>query len=146
MKNTYQICSAMFIIFLLVNCSSDDPDPGLTPEEKQINLLTKTWSLGTITYGGDDVTDRFGGFTLTFTKSKSYSTTPERGDYDFEPFKSSGSWDFKDGNLNALNRNDDVEMDIVVTGSSLRMNFMITEANGRIAGLGEYQFDLVANE
>ena len=88
-------------------------------------------------------------FIITFikyipTKSKSYSSTPERGVYDFEPFKPSGSWDFKDNNLNVINRNDDVEMDVVVSEKNLKLNFLITEANGRLAGLGEYQFDLVS--
>ena len=135
------------IIFSLMNCSSssgDDPDPELTEEEKQLNLLAKTWDLKKVEYGSDDVTDRFDGFTLTMTKGKAYSSTPERGDYDFEPFKASGSWEFKDGNLNVLNRNDGVIMDIKVTENSLNMTFMITEANGRLAGLGEYKFDLTA--
>jgi len=127
-----------------MNCSStsDDPDPELTEEEKQINRLAKTWNLGKVLYGGDDVSDRFSGFTLTMTKGKAYSSTPDRGNYDFEPFKASGSWDFKGDNLNVLDRNDGVEMDIVVTETSLRMNFIIAESNGRIAGLGEYQFEM----
>ena len=131
---------------LLMNCSStsDDPDPKLTEEEKQINRLAKTWSLGKVEYSADDVSDRFGGFTLTMTKGKAYSSTPDRGNYDFEPFKASGSWDFKDGNLNVLNRNDGVDMDIVVTETSLLMTFVITEANGRRAGLGEYKFSLTS--
>ena len=135
---------SLTFICLLMNCSStsDDPGPELTEEEKQINLLAKTWSLGTVRYGGDDVTDRFSGFTLTMTKSKSYSSTPDRGNYDFEPFKDTGSWDFKGDNLNVLDRNDGVEMDILVTETSLRLNFIVAESNGRIAALGEYQFDL----
>jgi len=138
-----------FSFLLLMNCSSttgndDDPQPELTEEEKQINLLAKTWNLKKVEYGPDDVTDRFNEFTLTMTKSKTYSTTPDRGDYDFEPFKDAGSWDFKSGNLNVLNRNDGVEMDIVVNETTLRLNFIITESNGRLAGLGGYQFEMTA--
>lgn len=146
MKHIFQFIMVASVLLSLTNCSSssDDPDPGLTEEEKQINLLARTWSLGTVKYGGDDVTNRFVGFTLTLTKSKAYTSTPERGNYDYEPFKGSGSWDFMDGNLNVLNRNDGVEMVITVSESSLKMNFLITESNGRLAGLGEYQFDMVS--
>jgi hypothetical protein len=144
MKRIFQYTAIALFLFSMVNCSSssDDPGPELTEEEMQINRLAKTWSLGTVHYGGDDVTDRFDGFTLNMTKSKTYSSTLERGDYDFEPFKDTGSWDFKGDNLNVLDRNDGVEMDIVVTENSLKMNYLITESNGRLAGLGEYQFDL----
>ena len=133
-------------ILLLMNCSSssDDPDPELTEEEKQINLLSKAWVLGTVEYASDNVTDRFGGFTLTMTKGKTYSSTPDRGDYDYEPFKASGSWDFKGGNLNMINRNDGVEMEVSVTENTLILTFLISESNGRIAGLGEYRFELKA--
>ncbi len=93
------ICLA--ILLLLMNCSSisNDPDPDLTEEEKQIILLARTWSLGRVFYGNDEVTDRFDGFTLTLTKDKTYSSAPSRGNYDHEPFEPSGSWEFKAGNL-----------------------------------------------
>ena len=144
MKLIFRYIIVTVFLSALMNCSSnsDDPGPELTEEEKQINRLAKTWSLGAVHYSGDEVTDRFDGFTLTMTKSKTYSSTPERGDYDFEPFKDTGSWDFKGDNLNVLDRNDGVVMDIVVTETSLRLIFMITESNGRLAGLGEYQFEM----
>lgn len=147
-KSTLLSLSLLLLSFsftlLLMNCSSstDDPDPELTEEEKQINLLAKTWSLGTVTYASDNVTDRFGGFTLTMTKGKAYSSTPDRGDYDYEPFGVSGSWDFKGGNLNMINRNDGVVMEVSVTENTLTLTFLISESNGRIAGLGEYRFEL----
>jgi hypothetical protein len=145
MKNLSQLFIQLSIFSVMVSCSPSTDDSDLSPEEIQLNLLSKTWSLGNVSYEGDNVTDRFGGFTITFSGSKSYTTTPERGDYDFEPFKSSGSWDFMDSNLNMLIRDDGVEMVISVSENTLRMNFMITESNGRLAGLGEYQFDLAAN-
>ena len=144
MKRIFQFIIIITFSSSLMNCSSSTDDPTeKTAEEIQIEKLAKTWSLGTVRYGGDDVTDRFSGFTLTFTKSKTYSSTPDRGSYDFEPFESSGSWDFKENNLNLIHRNDGVDMDIIVSENTLKMNFIITESNGRLAGLGEYQFDLI---
>ena len=109
-----------------------------------MNKLAKTWVLETAVYGDDDVTDRFDGFTLTITKSKSYTTTGSLGDYDYEPFKTSGTWDFKGDNLNVMTRNDDVDMAVSVTDAELTLGFTMTEANGRIEGLGLYQFNFVA--
>ena len=131
--------------FSLWNCSSSgDPEPELTEEEIQINKLARTWTLGTVMYGDDDVTERFADFRLTFTKSKQYTATGNLGDYDFEPFKPSGTWDFKSANVNLINRNDGVDMAAQVSDDALVLIFSMTEANGRIAGLGAYRFDLVA--
>ena len=139
------IFTALLVALLfLTNCSSSsDPGPQLTEEEVQINKLTKTWVLGTVTYVDDDVTDRFTDFSLTLTKSKTYTTTGSLGDYDFEPFKALGTWDFKGGDLNMITRNDGVNMEVSVTDNALFLTFIMTEANGRMAGLGSYRFDLV---
>jgi len=131
-------------ILFLTNCSSSsDPAPQLTEEEVQINKLSETWVLGSVIYVDDDVTERFTDFSLTFTKSKTYTATGSLGDYDFEPFKASGTWDFIDGDLNVITRNDGVNMEVSVTDDALFLTFNMTEANGRTAGLGSYRFDLV---
>jgi hypothetical protein len=132
------------VIVLLSGCSSEEPGPRLTDEEKQMEKLAKAWVLGVVTYGDDDVTTRFTDFKLTLTKEKTYTASGSLGDYDFEPFKSSGTWDFKGGNLNLINRNDGVDMAAQVGDKQLVLTFAMTESNGRVAGLGAYRFDLVA--
>ena len=144
MKTTILTALLVALLFILTNCSSSsDPAPQLTEEEVQINKLSKTWVLGTVVYTDDDVTDRFDDFSLTFTKSKTYTAAGSLGDYDFEPFKASGTWDFKSGDLNVITRNDGVNMEVSVTDNALFLTFNMTEANGRLAGLGSYRFDLV---
>ncbi len=135
-----------WIVLCLCQCSSSgDPEPEPNAEEKQVNMLAKTWTPGIVMHGGDDVTHRFGDFVLTITKNKSYATSGKLGDFDYEPFKSSGTWDFMDNNLNRIARNDGVEMDVQVSDDELILTFSISESNGRIAGLGSYRFQLVAN-
>jgi hypothetical protein len=137
--------SVIFFVLGAMSCSSSsDPEPELSEEEKQINKLAKTWTLGKVTYGDDDVTERFDGFELTMTKEKAYNTSGNRGDYDYEPFKSSGSWELHDDNINIISRDDGVEMGSQVTENELVLIFSISEENGRRAGLGNYRFDLVA--
>ena len=142
--HTSNILYTLFLYILLSACSSSDPEPELTAEEKQIQKLAKTWSLGTVHYGDDDVSNRFENFSLTFTKDNKYTANGSLGDYDYEPFKASGTWSFYNNDLNAIGRNDGVVMATVVTDNTLKLTFAMTEANGRRAGLGGYQFNLVA--
>lgn len=130
----------------LMRCSiaTVDPKPELTAEEKQINLLAKTWTLGTIELGSVDVSDRFNGFSLTITKNKTFTTTENTGGYDRVPFGPSGKWDFKSGNLEVIDRSDGVVMGIKVTENSLTLIFLITESGGRLDGIGEYRFALIS--
>ena len=132
-------------VYVVFSCSSSDPDPApeMSAEEKQIKKLAKTWTLGTVKYGDDDISDRFENFALVITKDKKYSATGSLGDFDYEPFKASGSWTFDSQNLDVINRNDGVVMTISVSEGNLSLAFTITEENGRSAGLGGYRFDLV---
>ena len=133
------------LLFILINCSSTDPAPEVTDEEKQIKKLAKTWALGMVHHGAEDVTYRFEDFMLTLTSEKKYTTSGKRGDYDYEPFKASGSWEFAGDNLNLINRNDGVVMSVQVNENALVLTFDITEENGRTAGIGEYRFELIAD-
>lgn len=136
---------AIVTVFTLTNCDSgpDDPEPAITEEEKQLSRLAKTWIPGTVTYAGDVITEDFDGFTLNITKNKTYTVAGTMGGFDYEPFKNAGTWDFKDGDLNLMKRNDGVEMTVLVTDDTLELTFDMAEENGRIAGLGSYKFELV---
>lgn len=145
MKALISTILTMGALFVMMNCSSsEDPDPQLSDEEKQMNRLAKTWTLGTVTYGDEVITDRFDDFALTFSKTKAYSASGNLGGYDYEPFKVSGTWDFKDGNLNVVNRDDGIDMVVEVTDTDLVLIFTMTEENGKVAGLGAYKFELLS--
>src|SRR5688572_27071867 len=125
----------LFIGLTMMHCSSEDAEPKLSDEEKQMNKLAKTWTLGTVTHGDEVITDRFEDFALTFTKTKHYTASGNLGDYDYDPFRNSGTWDFQEGNLNLVTRDDGVVMVVQVTDRDLLLTFTMTEANGRLAGL-----------
>ena len=134
----------ILITSLIASCSSsDDSEPQLTERDIQLNLLAKTWETKTVELDNKDISDRFVGFTLTFTASQTYSSTPERGNFDVEPFKPTGTWDFTGGDLSRIIRDDGVEMVISVSETSLILDFEISSPNGgRVAGLGGYEFSL----
>ena len=143
MKYIKSIIISLSVTLVLMSCADPAPQLELTAEEKQINLLAKTWGLGSVELGSVDVTNLFSGFTLDITKNKTFTTTANTGGYDRVPFEPSGNWDFKSGNLEVIDRSDGVVMDIKVTENSLTLIFIITEEGGRIAGIGEYRFALV---
>ncbi|GEM_PF-3466980 len=147
MKKCNSILYSLMIFILATSCSSDPEEqkPQLAEEETQTNLLAKTWILGEVLHESEIVTERFEGFTLTFTTDKKYLSTHASGGYDEEPFKASGSWDFKNGNLNVISRDDGVDMDVVASENNLMLVFfLISESSSRIAGLGEYRFELIS--
>ncbi len=146
MKLKISILFCALILLSLCQCSSSgDPEPEPTAEEKQLEKIARVWKPGVVTHGGEDVTHRFEDFVLTLTKNKAYTASGNLGDFDYEPFKPSGTWDFMEDDLNRIARNDGVDMDVQVSDDELILTFSISESNGRIAGLGSYRFQLVAN-
>lgn len=131
--------------YLSCSNSSDDPGPTLSEEEKQVQRLAKTWQPGTVNLGPENVSDRFSGFELVLTDDKQYTTNGSLGDFDIDPFDATGSWEFKGGNINTIVRNDGVEMNLIISESSLTLTFSIESPEGKIAGIGEYQFQLEAS-
>lgn len=140
------ICVLLGMMIFACGEENNDPDPTPEPEDEetlQIEKLAKIWKLGTVMKDDEDVTDRFTGFTITFTQQKTYTTTPERGDFDVAPFPDSGAWDFRNDNLNVIARSDGIDMNITVTESKLTLQFQISTPNGKTLGIGEYDFELV---
>lgn len=140
------ICILFGMMALACGEEKSDPTPTPAPEDKeavQLQKLAKTWKTVSVMKDDEDVTNRFTDFTITFTKQKSYTTTPSRGNFDVAPFPASGAWDFRDDNLNLIARSDGVDMDITVTESKLALQFQISNPNGKVLGLGEYNFALV---
>ena len=120
----------MFGFTLACSSSESDPEPQLTAEEMQTEKLAKTWVLGTVNHGSDDISERFENFALTFAKDNKYTATGSLGGYDVEPFKNLGTWNFHNNDLNAIGRDDGVVMTTVVTDVALKLSFEVTEENG----------------
>ena len=131
----------LFGLCLIAACKSEDEGDTIpkTEEELQLEKLSKTWIPGFIQRDGVDVTGEFSGFTLTFTQNKTY-TAVNGG----EVFPASGTWEFATGNLNRMVRDDGVVMEVVVTATTLNLQFQIDSPGGRFAGTsGDFEFDLI---
>jgi len=142
-KNTLSLLSTLFCSLLLFTSCKDDDPSGPTPEEVQTQKLIATWIVGeegSVTR--DDISsEEWDNFTLTFTESN-FSTT---NTYE-TVWPAEGSWQFVEGNLNKIERNDGLDIDIVVEETTLDMTFTLSQSNdnGRFKGVpGEYTFHLV---
>jgi hypothetical protein len=131
-------------ITIISGCSSDNgEDP--TPLDEQLALLeneSKSWvsAGGSIIKDGFNVSDQFSGFKLTITGFNYTSENSLSG-----VWASSGTWDFQDGSLITLDRNDVV---VVTIGniSSTQLVLSFTDSNGtggRYSSIsGDYVFTL----
>ncbi|MEZ4946089.1 MAG: hypothetical protein R2804_11195 [Cyclobacteriaceae bacterium] len=143
MKNQY--ISIIFIICLVLisGCKSDSSDP--TPQDNQKKLLINdglSWTLGTVTKDGLDVTDQFTGFKLT-VGDFTYTTVNALP----SAWPASGTWSFANEAGTLVDRNDGVQIAVTVTTTSLQLTFSVTGLGdgGRIKGVnGQYVFNLVA--
>ncbi len=125
-------------ILILCGCKKDSP----SPEQKRINELTASWIVSSVENDGTDVTSEFAGFTLTVTGEKTYSTVNGGN-----PWPASGTFDFVEGNLDLIIRDDDVEVTIdAVSETTLSLSFRKTNIGNQAAGIqgvtGQFTFNL----
>ena len=143
MKTTLTIIGVFLITGIIISsCKKNSPNPK-TDEEINLALLSKTWILkqeaNAVTISGTEVSDRWLDFELTFG-DRAYSTVSSDAD---EVWPVSGSWTFG-ADANTLVRDDGVEVSIVVTESSMIMNFNYTLSGGRISAIGgDWVFNMV---
>jgi len=145
MKNQY--ISIILIVCLTFSSSckkseGDDPTPQ-TPQEEQKTLLINnglSWTLGTVTKDGLDVTDQFTGFKLTIGDF-TYTTVNALP----SAWPASGTWSFANEAGTLVDRNDGVQLTVSVSTTSLKLTFDVTGlGSGRIKGVdGTYVFDLI---
>lgn len=150
MKTNY-ITTVLSVIILLSmsiisGCSKDDGGSP-SPIDVQLMLLenqSKSWVLagGTVIKDDFDVSDQFTGFKLTITGFNYTSENSLSG-----VWADQGTWSFKDNQITAMERNDDIIVTINnISSSQLVLSF--TDPNGtggRYSSIpGDYVFTLVS--
>ena len=132
------------LIFLLslvtlFSCSASKEE---SAQDKMRKLLTSgTWNVVSVTADGEDKTDAFAGFRLTFT-ANTYTT--DQGD---PGWPASGTWAFTDDKATAFTRDGDVLVTIRSSTDthlslSLISNYPILEEGGRAESIaGEFVFE-----
>ncbi|MDH5474161.1 MAG: hypothetical protein OEX22_00565 [Cyclobacteriaceae bacterium] len=151
--------SILLSILLSVGCKPNDT-PGLSEEEQQKALLTKSWGVSTVTLGGEgDVTAGFTDFVLTVESTFSYTSTGATRTP--QPWPGSGTFAFDlntDGtaNVNKILREAGSPNELPMTlqmnadGSAMTLSFTFTEGThtsggGRTEAIsGAWVFDFIA--
>ena len=127
----------ILVITLGYSCKKKDPQPDA--RTIQLSKISTTWNINKVVNDDLDVTDQYSGFTLTVNQLN--YTTQNGGN----PWPSSGTYDFKDGDLTTIIRNDGTEIKIEeLTTSSLILSFNYASlSGGRTAGItGDFTFSL----
>jgi hypothetical protein len=107
---------ALFAINLFSSCKEPVTPP--TPEEITSALLTAsgtTWKMQDVKVDGVDKSSLFTGLTLKFTAG-SYSTTNGG-----PVWPASGTWTFTSDQATTIRRNDNIEVQVQVTATSLKL-------------------------
>jgi hypothetical protein len=159
MKLIFRLLSIMSLIAVMAvftQCD-DDKEKDTTAEEKQLGLLSKTW---TITSATKD-TDRTGDFKnpdLALEISGAFDSGNPKGPYKYKitgtmptpsPWASgSGTWTFGADPSKTIIRGDDVEIHYVLSGNTLTLTFTCTtcgDDNAKVKSAeGEWVFVFTA--
>jgi hypothetical protein len=140
-------------IFVVSGCGGDDDHGGTSTEQKQLGLLSKTWTIKSATQDVDR-TDDFKEPDLTLQLSGTFNAAKAKGPYSYtidgnmpipSPWKKgTGVWMFADDAATTIVRGDGVSMKYVLTGNTLTLTFTCTtcnETNGRPASAeGNWEF------
>lgn len=123
------------------SCRSDDP-AGPTAQEEAFEKLSGTWSLGStgsITIDGQDASQNYPGFGLSFTNG-TYATT-NAGDL----FRASGTWQWADGaTTNLINVDDGKQVSIqALTQNTFTFSFSHSSGGASAGSSGNYTITVV---
>lgn len=137
-KITLKTIRTSLLFLVLVLAFSCKKKTELDEKTIQLDKLSATWSVSQAENDGSDVTSQYSGFTLTVDQLN--YTTQNGGN----PWPSSGTYDFKQGDLFTLVRSDGTEIKIEeLTSTSLILSFNYTAVNGRTSGVtGDFTFSM----
>ncbi len=140
LKSTFRLSVSLAVLLgamtYLASCSKDD---GPNAQTIQLQKLSTTWKVAQVTNDNQDVTSEYTGFTLTIDE---LSYTTQNGG---NPWPASGTYDFRENDLNTLVRSDATEITIdEITEDMLVLSFNFnTLSGGRESGVtGDFTFSL----
>lgn len=139
----------LFSVLLTVGCKKKS-DPGPSEEELQLDRVAKSWTVTAAQLGSEDVTDGFSGFSIKIDENLGY--TASGATRDPQPWPLSGTFSFKEGDLNTLQRNDGLDMTLNVNddGTTMTLSFTFDEnthqSGGRVEAInGAWSFSFTSN-
>ena len=127
----------------------DDPEPDEpSAAEEQLNKLSGSWDLVSVSQDGTEVTDDYTGFTLTMGGSLNSAEDNVNGTYSStnggQVFPASGSWAFAPANITSqLILDNDLTVNYSFSGNNLVLVYTFTAPGGRVQVLnGQYRWEL----
>ena len=147
LKRFYQF-AIVGLLFILVIASKEDPPTPAEQVDTKLQEIDGQYLANAVTLDGNDVSGEYSGMIITLTAQKTYSTSP--GDYD-PVWSASGTFLFKDETSNppvltSFIRDDDVEVEYTLSGSTMTFSFTIPNPYGKLSGIdGEYEFVCTKN-
>ena len=143
MRIRLSLIALTLIMGVLVSSCKKNPPPTQSEEDIQIEKLSGTWvvpaTANSVLIDGNDVSTDWSSFILTLG-NKTYQNT---GADSPEVWPASGTWAFGTS-VSTLVRDDGVEITVVVSDTSLKMDFDYTASGGRLDGIeGHWVFNMV---
>lgn len=141
MKNLFNI-AALLIVISFGACNNDD-EPNA--HDAKVNTLTaNSWGDATVTHADGNLSSQYDNFVIVFSGNSSDgfdgTFVIANGGYAFS--ETSGKWKFSE-DLSQIIFDSGKEMEFELSENSLQLDFTVTSAGGRAAGLsGHFVFDL----
>jgi len=141
MKNFFK-ATALLCLLSFSACKEDD---ALNAHDQKVKTLTaNTWGNATVTHADGNLSSQYEDFAIVFNKNASAGFDGTyliaNGGYAFS--EASGKWKFSD-DLTQIILDSGKEMDAELSSTRLQLDFTVSSASGRAAGLsGHFVFDL----
>ncbi|CAN5415098.1 hypothetical protein BH09BAC3_BH09BAC3_05410 [soil metagenome] len=98
----------------LTSCGSNDPAP-TTQDQVKAKLVSGVWKIQSVTVDGVDKTSVYPGLTLQFTAT-TYSSSNGK-----PVWATSGTWEFTSSDATTIKRDDNIEVTVQATDTSLKL-------------------------
>lgn len=147
MKTIKDIFSIILIISFstYMGCKKKGTDPQPDPLADRLEELVNngsSWEASKVMKDGYDVTSQFDGFVLTIGE---FTYTTVNGLESAWPVL--GSWAFYENDPSTILRDDNILIDVSISGETMILTFSISDlpSGGRLLGInGSYEFTLIS--
>ncbi len=102
------------VISQLTSCGSSDPKPS-TQDQVKGKMVSGVWKIQSVTVDGVDKTSVYPGLTLQFTATTYTSANGK------PVWATSGTWEFTSADATAFKRDDNIEVTVEATDTSLKL-------------------------